>query len=43
MEHYVIHCDTIENFIAACAGLVIRGVCFEASTDTLTITPTGGY
>lgn len=43
MGHYVIHCETLDDFIATCAGLVIRGVCFEASTDTLMITPTGGY
>ena len=38
-----IRCETMEQFITVCAGLVRESVTFVASADTLVIKLTGGY
>ena len=38
-----IQCYTIKELIEVCAGLVSTGVTYEAHTNTLLITLTGGY
>lgn len=37
-----ITCETLDEFILVCAGLVREGILFEAWADDLTIKPTGG-
>lgn len=38
-----IHCTDVADLVDVCARLAEKGLTFEASTDTLTITLTGGY
>lgn len=38
-----IKCEDLAALVEVCAGLVERGVIFEANTTTLTVTCTGGY
>ena len=40
---YTIHCETINQFIQVCAGLVKEGVTFEAYSEQLLIECIGGY
>jgi hypothetical protein len=39
----LIRCADLDDLIAVCAGLVQKGVTFDACTRLLTITLTGGY
>ena len=43
MMIFQIQCNDLEDFVATCAGLVREGICFEATTSNLVITPTGGF
>ena len=38
-----IRCEDIEALTQVCAGLVERGITFEADTTTLTVVCTGGF
>jgi hypothetical protein len=38
-----IRCEDIEALINVCAGLVERGITFEANTTTLVVICTGGF
>jgi len=38
-----IECHSIEELVKVCAGLVERGIKFEADTNTLAVVCTGGY
>lgn len=39
----VIECETIKELVEICAGLVERGIMFEACTLSLKVICTGGY
>ena len=39
----IIRCNTIDQFIEVCAGLVREAVVFDADADKLTIKLTGGF
>lgn len=43
MNRNVIRCQTMEQFCAVIAGLVMNGLSFEADADRLTVTTTGGF
>lgn len=43
MSLYQIKCDDMDEFIAVCSELVMKGICFEAEAGTFTIRCTGGY
>lgn len=38
-----IKCANLPEFIEVCAGLVRQSILFEADSDSLTITLTGGF
>ena len=38
-----IRCEDIDAMTQVCAGLVERGIQFEANTTTLMVTCTGGF
>ena len=38
-----IQCETLGEFIKVCAGLAKEGVTFDAYTDGLKVTLTGGH
>ena len=38
-----IECSSLDNFMDIVAGLVKRGLTFNADSEALTITLTGGY
>lgn len=38
-----IHCDDLDQFLDAIAGLVARGLGFTSDAGTFTITLTGGH
>ena len=38
-----IHCHNLDEFYNACYAMLTRGAKFEANTENLTITLTGGF
>jgi hypothetical protein len=40
---YKINCESLQDLIDVCAGLVKAGIHFEADTEHLIIKATGGY
>lgn len=38
-----VECSNLDNFLDTVAGLVKRGLTFNADAEALTITLTGGY